>query len=252
MNKLLFCICACLFLAACGKKGPLVPPEALAPSPVKDLTVRQQGDRFVLCLSPPTKNDAGGPLKNLAGFRVLKREVLPPDVDCEECAGAYGLLMTVDMEYPVNARRFGNLYCLDDTDLQYGKTYQYKSVSFEADGTSSRDSNKVREKFLPPPGAPELRAVSTPAGMTLEWAESPKPEKGKLVGYNIYRSESPKGMPVFPVNSNPVRGLKYNDKSTEFGVTYYYTVRSLADIEGEQVESGPSNKVSGKLTLEEN
>ncbi len=252
MNKLLFFIFACLFLAACGKKGPLVPPEALAPSPVKDLTVRQQGDRFVLCLTPPSKNDAGGPLKNLAGFRVMKREVLPPDVDCEECAGAYGLFVTVDMEYPLHVTRFGNLYCMDDSDLRSGKTYQYKAVSYQADGTVSRDSNKVRAKFLPPPAAPTLRAVSAPTFITLEWTAPPTPLSGALAGYNIYRSESPEAMPVFPINPKPVSGLKFDDKSLEFGVNYYYTVRSVADIDGELVESGPSDKVSGKLTLDEN
>jgi predicted small lipoprotein YifL len=251
MDKLLFCISIFLFLAACGKKGPLVPPEALAPSPVVDLTARQQGDRFVLCMTPPTRNDAGRPLKNLSGFRIVKREVLPPDVDCEECTGAYRLFMTVDMEYPVQVRRFGNLYCLDDTDLQTGKTYQYKAVSFQADGTASRDSNKVRLKYLPPPAAPTLRAISSSTGVTLEWTAPPRPESGVLAGFNIYRSESPERMPVFPINSKPISGQKYEDKSLEFGVNYLYTVRSLAEEEGELVESESSNNVSGKLKLDE-
>jgi predicted small lipoprotein YifL len=251
MNKLLFCIVTFLCLAACGKKGPLVPPEALAPSPVKDLTARQEGDRFVLCMTPPSRNDAGRPLKNLAGLRVMKREVLPPDVDCEECTGAYRLFMTVDMEYPVHVRRFGNLYCLDDTDLQRGKTYQYKAASYQADGTVSRDSNKVRLKFLAPPAAPVLRAVSSTTGVTLEWTAPPPPESGVLVGYNIYRSESSESMPVFPANAKPVSGLNYEDKSLEFGVNYFYTVRSVAEVEGELVESRASNKVSGKLKLDE-
>jgi predicted small lipoprotein YifL len=251
MNKFVFCMVTFIFLAACGKKGPLVPPEALAPSPISNLSARQEGDRFILCLTPPTRNDADRPLKNLAGIRVMKREVLPPDVDCEECTGAYRLFMTVDMEYPVNVSRFGNLYCLDDTDLQKGKTYQYKATSFQADGTVSRDSNKVRIKFLPSPAAPTLRAVSSPTGVTLEWSSPLPPESGSLAGYNVYRSEQSGAMPVFPVNSKPVIEQKYEDKTLEFGVNYVYTVRSVAEIQGELVESEPSNKVSGKLTLDE-
>ncbi len=240
---------AFFFLAACGKKGPLVPPEALAPSPVTDLDVRQVGSRFIVCLTPPTRNDAGGPLKNLAGFQVLKREVLPPDVDCEACTGAYRLFRLVDMEYPGNAMRFANMYCLYDDDLVIGKTYQYKVVSLQADGTMSRDSNKVRRKFLLPPAAPVLHATSTETGIILQWT-TPPPTTGVLVGYNIYRSESAERMPLNPINPVPVQGNRYEDKTVLFGMKYRYIIRALAKIDGELVESSSSGRVSGELQLD--
>ena len=57
-----------LLLAACGRRGALLPPEALLPAPVADLQVAQRGEAFELSWSRPTTTDKGRPLKDLAGF----------------------------------------------------------------------------------------------------------------------------------------------------------------------------------------
>jgi predicted small lipoprotein YifL len=251
MKRFWFCLFMALFVAACGKKGPLIPPEALAPAPITDLRVTQTGDRFTLCLSPPSRDEGGRPLKNPAAFRVLKHEVLPPGEDCEECPTAYLPFQTVDLEYPRNVMRFGNLYCLFDTDLVPGKTYKYKVYSFLNDGTTSRDSNKVQRKFLSPPAAPVLRGTSSPTGVVLEWAAPPHPETGTIVGFNIYRGESAATMSPSPINKEPVKGTRYEDKTVVLGIHYIYTVRSLANVADELVESVSSNKVAGELKFPE-
>ncbi len=251
MRKIFFCLGIAFLLAACGKKGPLVPPEALAPSPIADLRADQIGNRFSLCLSPPSRDEMGKALKNLAGVRVLKREVLPPAEDCEECPGAYRPFQTIDLEYPKGVLRFGNLYCFYDTDLVAGKTYQYKAVSFQEDGTMSRDSNKVRRKFVSPPAAPVLKGIPSPVGAMLEWTAPPPPEAGTAAGFNIYRSESPGRMSPYPINAKPVQETSYEDRSLELGVKYVYVVRSLAKVADELVESESSNEVAGELKMPE-
>jgi predicted small lipoprotein YifL len=251
MKRFFFCLLIPLSLAACGKKGALIPPEALAPAPISDLRVTQTGERFTLCLTPPSADEAGRPLKNLTAIRVLKHEVLPPGEECEECPTAYLPFQTVDLEYPRNVMRFANLYCLSDTDLVLGKTYKYKAVSLLKDGTTSRDSNKVQRKFLPPPAAPVLRGTSSPTGVKLEWTVPPQPEAGKIVGFNIYRSESPETIPPYPINKEPVKGTLYEDQSVVLGFHYFYTVRSVAKVADELVESVSSNKVPGELKFPE-
>jgi predicted small lipoprotein YifL len=251
MKRFFFCLLIPLFLSACGKKGPLIPPEALAPAPITDLRVTQTGDRFTLCLTPPSADEAGRPLKDLAAFRVLKHEVLPPGEECEECPTAYLPLQTVDLEYPRNVQRFGNLYCIFDTDLVLGKTYKYKVLSLLANGTMSRDSNKVQRKFLSPPAAPVLRGTSSPTGVMLEWTAPPQPETVTMVGFNIYRGESAATMSPSPINKEPVKGNRYEDQSVVLGVSHVYTVRSVAKVAGELVESVSSNKVEGSLKFPE-
>lgn len=139
MKKTLFLIGIFFLLAACGKKGPLIPPEAFVPVPIADLKTEQKGSGFLVCWSSPGKEESGKPLKNLGGFRIFKREVLPPDEDCEECPTAYRLLRTIDPEYLQDVYRSGSRYCFTDSDLVEGKTYQYKVVSLEKDGAASRD-----------------------------------------------------------------------------------------------------------------
>ncbi len=251
MKKILLLMGIAFLVAACGRKGPLVPPEALAPSPINNLKVSQVGNRFSICLTPPSADETGKSVKNLAGFRLLKREVLPPDEDCEECPSAYRLFQTVDLEFPTDVLRYGSLYCLADTDLTVGKTYQYKAVSFQADGTTSKDSNKTRRKFVQPPASPALKSVPATTGVILEWTTPPKPESGTAVGYNVYRSESAERMPPEPINDKPVMGNSYEDQTVSLGTKYFYMVRSVIKVDGETAESEPSNIATGEMKLPE-
>ncbi len=251
MKRLLVLIMLTVLLAACGKKGPLVPPESLAPAPISDLQTFQKGKRFTVCLTPPGREEGGKPLKGLAGMQIFKREVLPPGEDCEECPTAYRPLRVIDPEYLQDVSRYGNLYCFADADLVEGKTYQYKAVALLHDGTASRDSNKARRKFIPPPAAPSLKAVSGAEGVSLEWTAVKPPKNGEVVGYNLYRKESGVNAALFPINKNPLRETRFLDTSPEFGMRYRYAVRSLAKVDGELAESDLSNEVSGGLILPE-
>ena len=250
MKKILFLLMVFL-LAACGKRGPLVPPEALVPAPIKDLRVEQKGDRFLVCWSGPGKQEWGGPLNGLAGFRVFRREVLPPDEDCEECPTAYRPVKTVDPDYLQDVRRSGSLFCFPDGDLTDGTTYQYKAVSFQKDGAASRDSNKARRKKTPPPAPPVLTAVSIPDSVALQWKPGTLPPGGALEGFSVYRKQVGEIMPQTPIAQVPADAARFADPHMEHGVTYLYGVRSVAKIDGEKVESDLSNEVEGKFSLSE-
>lgn len=250
MNKLFF-LTLVFLTAACGKRGPLVPPEALVPAPIKDLSVEQKGERFLVCWSAPGKQEWGGPLDGLAGFRVFKRIVLPPDQDCEECPTAYRTVKSVDPEYLQDVRRSGSRFCYFDGDLSDGTTYQYKAVSFQKDGAVSRDSNKARRKKTPPPAPPQLTAVLTPDGVTLQWKKSPHPADGVLEGYAVYRKQAEELMPLMPIALLPADAAEFADPHMEYGMRYRYGVRSVARIDGERVESDLSNEVEGRSSLPE-
>ena len=89
ISALLALAALALVLAGCGKKGPLVPPEALVPAPVANLAVAQKGARFQVSWSAPGKQEGGATLRDLAGFLLFRRPLLPPAEDCDECPSAY-------------------------------------------------------------------------------------------------------------------------------------------------------------------
>lgn len=241
-------VLALSLLSGCGKRGALVPPEALVPAPVSDLALAQKGGRFQVSWSPPSRQEGGGALSDLAGFLLLRRVVLPPAEDCEECPTAYSQLAKVELDYPQGARRLGNLWFYDDFDLKAGRVYQYKLRSFTTGRAQSRDSNRARRTVLIPPLPPVLEAQSSATEVTLSFVALP-PEQGTLLGYNIYRSKKDEELPLSPLNPAPVTGNSYQDRLSRLGVSYSYAVTSVAEHNGETVESAPSNLVEGTLLL---
>lgn len=241
---------AAAFLSGCGKKGVLVPPEALVPAPITNLAAAQKGDRIEVSWSAPGKQEGGAPLRDLGGFLLFRRPVLPPGEDCEECLSAYALLQRVDLEFPQGARQAGQLWIYSDRDLNRGMTYQYKVRSFTTQGAEGKDSNKVRRTFFSPPPPPVLEALPSDDGVILAYVALP-PEEGTVVGYNIYRSKKGEPLPTVPLNTAPVTGNTYKDETARFGVAYDYAVTSLVKVGAETVESARSNDVAGGIRVPE-
>jgi len=245
--------CAVMFflalfaLCGCGKRGALVPPEALVPAPIKDLSAVQRGGFLQVSWSAPTKEEGGARLKDLAGFLLLRRMVLPANLDCDSCPGAYTERARVGLDYLKGVTKLGDRYLFDDYDLKAGQAYQYKVRSFSTDGAQSRDSNPARRSVAIPPLPPVLEAASSPTGVVLSFVAIP-PEEGKLLGYNIYRSKAGQTMPYTPLNPKPVAGNVYEDKTVLIGTPFSYSVRTVAVLpDGETVESAPSNFAEGMM-----
>ncbi len=251
MKKLLFLLPLIVMVVACGKRGPLIPPEALVPAAVSDLRVEQKGYRFLLCWTAPRKEVWGGPLQDLAGFQVFRRNVLPAGEDCETCPTAYRQIKTVDPEYLQDVRRSGDRYCFYDDDLEIDTTYQYKLLALDRDGTASRDSNKARRTRLMPPRAPELSLQASANGVTLLWNRPSVAAGSALEGYAVYRFREGESLPLAPLVRLPAESSRYEDLGMEYGVRYTYSVRTIAQRDGERVESVPSNEVVGQFSLSE-
>jgi fibronectin type 3 domain-containing protein/predicted small lipoprotein YifL len=247
MKKVCIMSIIVLLLTGCGRRGPLVSPEALAPAPIADLRLEQQGGQFLVSWTRPGGEVGGGALKDLAVFQIFKREVLPPGEDCEECPTAYRLMKSIDLEYPQGVIVLGNSYVYMDNDLAEGKTYRYKAYSVKKDGTMSRTSNRAGRKKVAPPLPPVLKVASSLSGVVLEWGGATPSANGRIEGYNIYRKQNGETIYHSPLNGTPVREATFEDKRVEWGKQYDYTVRTVALVDGETVESVPSNEVRGAL-----
>ena len=250
MGRLFVMIVLITLLAGCGRRGALVPPSSTVPAAVADLRADQKGDRFYVTWSAPASEAGGKPLKDLAGFRLFRREVLPPEEDCESCPTAYRLLQQVDLEYPKGVQVDNNRYIYTDTGLKDGATYQYKLVSYNRDGAESA-SARARSMKVVPPGAPRLVVISTPENVALEWQPASGSGAGRA-GFHVYRRRGNDSATLTLLTPQPVKGDRYEDLHADFGVTYTYVVREVLSVNGGQlVEGAVSNEVTGSLAMPE-
>lgn len=248
MKRLLVLIILATILPGCGRKGPLVPPEALVPAAVTDLACEQRGERFLLSWTPPSREVGGRALREPTGFALYRRQVLPAGEDCEECPNAYRLVREATPDAAGTLRRAAGRSYLDDTDLAEGTTYQYKLASVKTDGTASPPSNRVRRRFLAPIPAPTgLTLTASATAIELRWDAPPLPADAKLLGYRLYRSRGNEPLPLQPLTAAPVTDTRYEDLQLERDVAYRYAVRSVVRLGDETAESQLSTEATGTL-----
>ena len=236
LRKLLILPLLLLALAACGKKGPVRPLLQALPAEPQNLTVQQQGGRFLIAFGLPTKNQDGTPLTDLQGFQVYKMKY-DPARDCPECRDTSVLLQSIDLDYLRAVRRVGDRLELWDTDLAPGFGYQYRVVAVNVQGAAGLPAVVRRPFFapLPAPGVPT--ATAHDQMVHLEWPPLLPPTTGKLLGINIYRRHPGEIFPASPVNREPLAGKSYEDFGLHNDQTYDYALRSVVEISGVRVES---------------
>ena len=87
----------------------------------------------------------------------------------------------------------------------------------------------------------QQRSASAPAGLqhsvNLSWKASPS----AVVGYNVYRRGA---SGVVKLNSEPVTGTSYVDRTVQPGQTYFYVTKA---VNARGTESTPSNEVRADI-----
>jgi predicted small lipoprotein YifL len=248
MRALFFIFCVTL-LAGCGKKGALVPPEALVPASVAELQVAQRGAVFRVTWNAPTREVSGRPLAQTPRFRLFRRTVLPAGQDCASCPEAWKLLAEIDPAVPGIVERSGGSFAYNDRDLLPDATYQYRLQAVDASGGVSRDASPPPRQWVAPPLPPVMQAIADPGGVRLEFVAATAPSREALVGYLLFRQEGT--APARQLTPTPVAAVTYLDTAVRLDATYRYTARTVATIAGQFVESADSNEAVITVTLPE-
>lgn len=239
-----------MFLSACGRKGALMPPEALVPGTVESLRVVQKGEIFEISWSQPSKEQSGRPLRNLAGFRLLKREVLPAEVDCSSCPDSWQLLSSVELDFPGGIKKIGNYFIYLDKGLKSEAKVEYRVLAFSRNGGISRPVTTESRKKVAPPTPPLLKATGLPTAIRLDFV-LPAVDWGASNGFNIYRRQPDEQSSPFPINPVPVTSTEWEDKLLQYGKKYIYSATTITTRNGQQVESAPSEEVEIIFTMPE-
>lgn len=250
MRFLPYLLTALLLLPACGRKGPLIPPEALVPAAVSDLKVVQSGDALRISWSAPGKEKGGRPLRDLAGFTLFKRIIAGDGTDCASCPDSWHLLADIAADNPGAVKKSGSTFITYDKETPAGKTSQFRLLATSKSGGISAPATSPLVTFQPPIAPPRFTLEVLPGSIKLEFAFEPT-GAGRLAGFNVYRRSDAMPPPLLPLNKAPLPGKVWEDMQVQFGSSYLYSVTALVEVNGALVESFRSAESAILFTLQE-
>jgi hypothetical protein len=234
-----------LLLAACGRKGSILPPLVLVPQPAENVRAAQQGDRVILEWSNPSAYIDGTPLAGIGAVEIWA-------ADRAE-------------SYPAGARLLKSLSGNELAALPTGgaagaKTLIYSFVPDAKDRMGKPlvlavrvwDARKKRLSVFTPAAAMTYVLVpKPPLGLRVSVAENriqlrwdapagniDGSAPAALKGYNVYRSEA--GGARVRLNGRPFPESAFDDVDFVFGKTYTYLVRASATDAEPYAESADS------------
>lgn len=247
------CLLALVLSAGCAAPGDPTPRLPVVPAAVRDLAAQQSGPAIELSFTLPRESVDRKPLAEPPGIGIYRSALASgavPDRKTQwrlvysippERIGSYAKDNRVEFRDP-----------LTPEDLSQGAaaSFEYMVRTQASRQRSSGDSNTVTVHIYPPPEVPSgLQATVTETAITLSWKEVPSPAGSSPSGYRVYRAEVERGQessaPAQPSDNfksplellGSVNSTEYRDTQFEFGRTYLYTVRSLAQYGQDLVQS---------------
>jgi hypothetical protein len=262
----IFCFLFSIFLlsAGCGAPGEPVPRMPPVPVAIKDLAARQAGDGAELTFSLPANSVSGEKLAAPPAVEILRGSV---KVDGSADAGSFRVVYTIPGALVENYRsdegvRFNDPIAPQEARSHPGGAVAYIVRTRASQKRASADSNIVLLQIFPVP-APiaSVETRVTESAVELSWpAPNVMPvgdSSSEIIGYRIYRAElrpaasgaSPQtpapGKPESPATLlGSSQTNSYRDVSAVFDHTYVYTVRSIVQVKGNELESPDSQPIT--------
>lgn len=246
-----------LFIS-CAKTGEPQPPLVRVPMPARDLSAKQYGDRIRLNVALPNQNTDGSPAEPLLFVEVMRvmedRGADPVPVGEEEFLKRAEVVTEITADRLANQIQDGRLVYEDalnfeNRDIIFLKGFRYgvRFVNRKRQTAGLSNQVVVAPVVIPDPPAEVLSELSQDS-IRLSWM--PPTQAGtrapfaKIVGYNVYRTESAKSIPAVPINSELIRTTEFEDRNFEFEKTYFYAVSVVVRESAPVAESRPSRLVA--------
>ena len=216
-----------------------------------------------LSFTLPSKSTSGERLASSPAVEIL-RGALKPDGSLE--SKSFRVVDTIPGALIDNYRSDDHLQFTDPIAPEETKAHPGASVSYlvrtrASQKRTSADSNVVSVRvFSVPERIASVEARLTESAIELSWPAPARTSAGEplspLTGYRIYRAEvnpsaaSSAQIPAQGKRETPSALLatsetnNYFDTSFNFDRTYIYTVRSVIEVEGKELESSDSQGVT--------
>jgi len=251
-------------VGGCAAPGEPTPPRPPVPETIADLAVRQAGEGVVLTFTLPRKTVEGQPLAEPPAVEIY-RGFFP--------AGTGPSKLTTRLVYTIPSAlvdtylteghvKFFDPLKPEELAGHAGEQAVYMVRTSASKRRTSADSNVAAVRVYPvPERIGDLRAEVTETVIELSWSPPWRTSAGavlnSLAGYRVYRAEVEPGAEAAAAQDLSKAKLKmplellaptstaaFRDAQFEFGHTYLYIVRSVAQYGSDSAESADSQPVA--------
>ena len=250
-----------VLLAGCGAPGEPVERKAPIPTAIPDLAATQQGDNVILTFTLPKESIEGRELKQPPAIEIFRDFQKNPASPAPTSVPANPTLL-VTIPSAMVARfdtrrqiRYEDALKPEDFTQHPDTQAVYTVRTRTSPKKVSANSNAAILRVAPSPEPiADLKAEITHQGVILAWSPPQKTAVGPappIASYRIFRREMPQT--IAPVNGpQPPRSPNstvligesaappFRDTQIQFGKTYRYSVRSVAQYPDLQIESPDS------------
>ncbi len=266
--RFLFSMFACLLLlAGCAAPGEPTERKPRVPTPVTDLAATQQDDNVILSFTLPKESVDRRPLKETPSIEIY-RDFAPVSAGAAPNAPANPTpLVTIPSAMVDQYGDHGHIRYMDWLKLedftQHPAAQAIYIVRTRASIKKASANSNLAALRIEPAADPmtDLHAEATHQGVVLTWTPPQRTLIGSvppIVSYRVYRSEpesqsqsatlnppkqaSQANSPLAHIGDIPAP--PFRDPQIKFGNTYTYSVRSVVQYDGIQVESADSNLIA--------
>lgn len=237
----------------CGKRRPPLPPVERVQQRTELLSGLQRGNQVILSWPVPQRNAPDKSVQSIRRidvYRLAEKPSAPLPLTEEEFGIRSTLIGSVTYDQIKNAV---DMISYTDTLQLAGEPtrLRYAVRYVNASGQRAAFSNflllEPAARIAQPPVLIDTGKEVAESAITLSWQPPTANIDGSvpvnLLGFNVYRLDgSQSEVDQTPLNSSPVPGTQFADKTFKFGESYKYLVRSVSlGTEGAQVESLNSN-----------
>jgi hypothetical protein len=260
--------------AGCGAPGEPIERKPHVPAAITDLAAVQQGNDVILTFTLPKETDERHPLKEIPAVEIYRDFVAPPaGTNATTVASPANptLLVTIPSAMVNQYDTRGHMRYVDSLSPQNfeqhpGQLALYIVRTRASKKAASDNSNVVELRVQPAADAiADLKTEVTHQGVVLSWTPPQKTLTGSVPAVSTYRvfrsTPAPESQPVAKPDRAPLpietpasksgfvrigelENPPFRDTQVEFGKTYTYSVRSVAQYPDVQVESSDSNIVT--------
>lgn len=249
-------------LLGCAVPGEPQPRRPIVPAAVTDLAAHQLGDAVVLTFTLPKNTVERRPLAEPPAVEIY-RSLLPGGAETGTARVPSRLVYTIPSAlvetYVTDGRvRFEDPLKPEELAQSAGREVVYMVRTRASKRRASADSTAVGVRVYPAPTPiGDVKATVTQSAIELAWTPPLRASGGaplpSLAGYRVYRAEVEPGAEAQAAQDpshaklktplellGPTSSAELHDTHFEFGHSYLYIVRSVAQYGAEEVESADS------------